>query len=180
MKSPWNRRLAELTLAALLSAGLIQGAMARPQGGDPDCRHEMNGPRGPQDDGHTGHHEGMGPGMHLYRGLQLTRAQEDKLFEMQHAQMPKARERMMAARSAADELHKLGASGNFDAAKAKSLAQNHAQAMTDLMVMRAEFESKARALLTPEQRKALDEKLAQREKDRDTRHPMGMEGRPPR
>ncbi len=91
------------------------------------------------------------------RGLALTEAQEDKLFSLMHAGMPRVREQLRAASKATEELHGLAASDKFDADKARALANTQASAMAQVVLMHAEFDAKVRALLTPEQRKRFDD-----------------------
>jgi Spy/CpxP family protein refolding chaperone len=167
-------RLVPALLAALLAATLATGAAARPMhdgpgacggegtgmgqrmGGGPGMGHRMD---------HEMDHEmgmGMGFGRGFLRGLDLSDAQQDKVFELRHAQAPAERAKRKAAREAMQGLRTLAMSDAYDAKKAKELAQTHAQAMVELAVMRAEFAQKVRALLTPEQRKLADERLAQR------------------
>ena len=85
--------------------------------------------------GHPGGHHGCGdfamqggPGMggemmppHL-RGLNLTEAQRDKIFEIMHAQAPVMRDKAKALRKAEEDLRALTAAADYSDAKAKSLA----------------------------------------------------------
>jgi Spy/CpxP family protein refolding chaperone len=141
---------------------------------------------GPQGEGPRGcqaglHHEGgamppqphqmmlgfaAGSPMHapyFLHGADLTEAQRDKLFELRHAQEPILREKAKAAAKAQLELRHLVHTGSFDAAKARALADAHGKAMAGMTMLRAQFESQVRALLTPEQRKQFDERLAKLE-----------------
>jgi Spy/CpxP family protein refolding chaperone len=91
------------------------------------------------------------------RGLELTEAQQDKLFSLMHEQAPNERQQSMAALKALEELRRLAVSDRFDADKARVLAEAHAQAMAKVTLMHAEIDAKVRALLTPGQRKQLDD-----------------------
>ena len=91
------------------------------------------------------------------RGLALTEAQDDKLFSLMHAGMPRVREQLRVAFKAMEELRGLAASDKFDADKARVLAEIQAKAMAQVALMHAELDAKVRALLTPEQRKQLDD-----------------------
>jgi len=91
------------------------------------------------------------------RGLALTEAQEDKLFSLMHAGMPRLREQLRAALKAMEELRGLAASDKFDAEKARVIAETQAKAMAQVALMHSELDAKVRALLTPEQRKQLDD-----------------------
>lgn len=99
-------------------------------------------------------------------GVVLTPAQEDRVFDLHHALMPKERELSKAARAAGESLRELVVAERFDAARARLLAQSHAAAMADLMVLRAEFDAKVRALLTSDQRKQQDEARARQRKEK--------------
>lgn len=129
-------------LPALLVAalGLPVAGAAYAMGGPEHCRAAM--------DGFGGDH--LPPPL---RGLNLTEAQRDQVFTLLHNQAPQLREKAKAVRTSREELHALSASGSFDEAKARSLAEGAARAEAELAVMRARTESQIFALLTSEQRK---------------------------
>src|SRR5690606_33554725 len=139
-----------------------------------------DGPRGDRQDACRGHfHKGAHghfhrTGMHrghMLRGLDLTEAQRDKLFELRHAQAPKVRELGKTLRSSQRELRQLSMSDSFDEAKAKQLADQASQAGAGLALLRAQLQHETLEVLTPEQR----EKLAKRAEMR--RHgPKGPRG----
>ena len=122
-------------------------------------------PLGPAGDGLVGgpgamggHHGGprMGGGMmRALRGLDLSEAQRDAVFEIMHGQAPAMRERMKALRKARLELRALAQSADFDAARARARADAVGRAMADLALARAESGSRIYKLLTPEQRARL-------------------------
>jgi Spy/CpxP family protein refolding chaperone len=89
------------------------------------------------------------------RGLQLSDEQNDKIFNLMHAQVPALRAKAKEARKAHEELHRLSLSVDFDEAKAKSLADLGARAMADMALMRARADQQTYRLLSPEQRRAL-------------------------
>jgi Spy/CpxP family protein refolding chaperone len=91
------------------------------------------------------------------RDLKLTEAQQDKLFALMHEQIPKVREQMKAASKSVEELHRQSSMGQFDADKARTLAEAHGRAVAQMTLIHAELDAKVHALLTPEQRKQLDE-----------------------
>jgi Spy/CpxP family protein refolding chaperone len=99
------------------------------------------------------------------RGIELTEAQQDKLFALMHEQAPMEREQIKIAFKAMEELRRL-ASDRFDAGKARVLADTHALAIAQLTLMHAEMDAKVRALLTPQQRKQLDDARAKAESRR--------------
>jgi Spy/CpxP family protein refolding chaperone len=96
-------------------------------------------------------------------GVDLTEAQRDKLFELRHTQEPILREKTKAAAKAQLELRYQAHMESFDGARARSLADAHGKALADIAMMHAQFASQALAMLTPEQRKQLDERLARME-----------------
>jgi Spy/CpxP family protein refolding chaperone len=88
-------------------------------------------------------------------GLQLNEEQNDKVFNLMHAQVPTLRAKAKEARRAHEELQRLSLSVDFDEAKAKSLADAGARAMADMALMRARADQQIYRLLSPEQRRAL-------------------------
>lgn len=106
-----------------------------------------------------GRHDGA---MRMLRGLDLTEAQRDKIFEIRHAQAPARRAQMKAVHAARKDLRELAMAPNYDAAKAQASADAFAKAMSQLALMRVDAARKVLAVLTPEQRKQLDERRAQR------------------
>lgn len=114
------------------------------------------------------------------RGLNLTEAQRDKIFEIMHAQAPAMRDKAKALRKAEDELRALTAAADYSDAKAKSLADAGAKAMSEMTLARAKAERQVFEVLTPEQRKQLAEMKASGEPGRgrgDGPRGMGGEGR---
>lgn len=116
-----------------------------------------------------GHHRGMRGGdgmrdrggMRMLRGLDLTDAQRDQIFQIHYAQMPEKRAQKKAARAARKELRDLALAPQYDAAKAKAAADAYAKASAQLALMRVDSMHKVLAVLTPEQRKQFDERRAQ-------------------
>lgn len=104
--------------------------------------------------------------------LRLSEAQQDKVFEIQHAGAPVMRDQMKIARQAAEELHKLSATDAFDEAAVRAVSARLGQAMTELHVLRIRQQRQIEAVLTPEQRKQLaDEKKKQFEMRDLPHHP---------
>ncbi len=96
-----------------------------------------------------------GPGLPppILHGLDLTEAQQDKVFDILHAQAPYVREQDKALRKARAALHALASSAQYDDTKAASAAQAAAQAVSNLELSRVRTEQKLLAVLTAEQRK---------------------------
>lgn len=97
----------------------------------------------------------MGGEPPFLRGLELSEAQQDKVFAILHAQEPYLREQGKAAGKAHAGLRELAHAAQYDDAKAAALAQAGAQAMANIMLQHVRTEQKLLALLTPEQRKQL-------------------------
>ena len=115
------------------------------------------------------HAQGMpGHGMHgggpmmMLRGLDLTQAQRDQVFQIFHEQEPAVHEQMKQVRQARADLMKLAAADNFDQARAQQAADAQAKALSALAVMHAQSMNRVRAILTPDQRERLDQRAQKR------------------
>lgn len=117
---------------------------------DRDHDHDHDQDRGPE----HGPGPGFGPGRH---GPALTEAQQDKLFALRHAAEPAARERDKAMRHAHAALREMVDSGHFDESTAAALAQSIGQAAAADALQHAREQARFLALLTPEQRTALQQ-----------------------
>lgn len=103
---------------------------------------------------------GMGPGPvrpPFFRGIELTEAQEDKVFAILHAEAPYLREQSKAEMKAREALHALADADRYDDGKAASLAQAAATASANVALQHVRTRQKLLAVLTPEQRKQLAE-----------------------
>ena len=108
---------------------------------------------------------GMGPhhgGAPFLRGLKLSEEQRDKIFAIHYAQMPEAREQRKAIEHARRDLHQMVASGQYDEARARSLTESLGRAVAREAQLRAQADAKIMQVLTPEQRKQVGEREAQR------------------
>lgn len=90
-------------------------------------------------------------------GIELTEAQRDSIFSILHADAPVVREKMKAVHKAHEALHALTISGKYDEAQARELAETIADNTAVLSLLRSRSESRIYALLTPEQRKRVNE-----------------------
>lgn len=111
------------------------------------------------------HAQGMpGHGMHgggpmmMLRGLDLTQAQRDQVFQIFHDQEPAVHEQMKLVHQARADLMKVAAADNFDQARAQQAADAQAKALSTLAVMHAQTMNRVRAILTPDQRARLDQR----------------------
>ncbi|HEX7984719.1 MAG TPA: Spy/CpxP family protein refolding chaperone [Duganella sp.] len=168
-KTGVHKRLLAMAMALPLLA--MGGAGANEMGGEhPPMMHngpDRDGPPdGPRMDG--GMPPFIGPGMigrpSFMRGVELSEAQEDKIFTILHEEKPYLREQGKAAAKANEALRELAGADKYDDAKAAALAQAAATAMANIALQRARTEQKLLAVLTPEQRK-------KQEAGRDGREP---------
>lgn len=109
---------------------------------------------------HRGGHRKDGM-QRMLRGLDLTEAQRDQIFEIRHAQAPAMRAQMKAVHAARKDLRELALAPAYDAAKAQASADALAKATSQMALMRIDTMRKVLAVLTPEQRKTLEERRAQ-------------------
>ena len=139
-------------LAAVLALPLL--AMAGDMGADqPPTLPGEHGPRGPEHGG-PDRGPGFGPGRPpFFRGLELSEAQEDKIFDILHAEAPYLREQFKAAAKAREALRALAVADQYDDAKAAALAKDAATAEANIALQHVRTQQKLLAVLTPEQRK---------------------------
>ncbi len=105
---------------------------------------------------------GMGGRPPFVHGIELSEAQEDKVFAILHAQEPYLRDQGKAAAKAHEALRALGSAEQYDDAKAAALAKDGATAMANIALQHARTEQKLLAVLTAEQRKKQAEGEARR------------------
>ncbi|NWK47429.1 Spy/CpxP family protein refolding chaperone [Ralstonia pickettii] len=121
--------------------------------------------RGPGPAFGPGGPHGMGPhhgGAPFLRGLALSEEQRDKIFAIEYAQMPEAREQRKAIEHARRDLHQMVTSGQYDEARARSLTESLGRAVAREAQLRAQAGAKVMQVLTPEQRKQIADREAQR------------------
>ena len=141
-----------LSACSMPLVALAQQASA-PDGPPP---HAMDGP--PPGPGFgPGPGPGAGPGPQglppFLRGIDLSEAQQDKVFAATYAQAPLLREQQKIAFKAHAQLRAMAASSAYDDAQAGALASTAAQAMATISLQQARLEQQLLAVLTPEQRK---------------------------
>jgi Spy/CpxP family protein refolding chaperone len=95
---------------------------------------------------------GFGPGRPPFHGVDLTEAQEDKIFAILHAEAPYLREQARAAAKAREALHALARADKYDDAQAAALAKSAATASANVELQHVRTQQKLLAVLTPEQR----------------------------
>ena len=132
------------------------------------------------------HHGGGHHGGHMMggmRGLDLSEAQRDKIFELRHALAPKMRAEMKVVQAARTQLRDMVTSDSYDEAKVKELTEASAGAKARMAQMRLRNQHEVYQVLTPEQREKMKErKQEMREKKGKRMHDKGdrMERRGPR
>jgi protein CpxP len=141
MVSPKRTHIAAFLVASSIALGLAPAAHAQDM---------------------PGHGMHRGAPMMILRGLDLTQAQRDQVFQIFHDQEPAVHEQMKQVRQARADLTKLAAADNFDEARARQAADAQAKALSTLAVMHAQTMNHVRAILTPEQRAQLDQRAQRR------------------
>lgn len=155
--------------AVAFAACLLALPAVHAQEGPPDGPPAIEG-RGPQRVDERG--PGFGPppgGLPFLRGLDLSEAQQDRVFAILHAEVPRRRELDKAERRAHDALHDLEDSAQLDEAKAAAAAQALGQVVADLEMLRLRTGAQLMAVLTPQQRAQRDERRAGRGETRGKR-----------
>lgn len=115
-------------------------------------------PHMPGGPGFMGPHHG---GLFLH-GLKLTEAQRDKVFAIEYAQMPELREQRKAIEHARRDLREMVVSGQYDEARSRALTDALGRAVARETQLRAQADAKILQVLTPEQRKQISDREAQR------------------
>jgi protein CpxP len=147
------------------AAGPVAGPLAGqgPRGGPGE-----RGPgHGPGEHRGTGHAFGHGPSGHgPFGGLQLSEAQQDKLFAIEHAAEPQRRQQEKAVRRAHESLRALRDASPFDEAKAGAASREFGQAIAAEELLEARVHAQTMAVLSQEQREQLRQRRAQPLQDR--------------
>jgi len=122
-----------------------------------------------------GHGPGSGaPGLPPFlHGIELSEAQQDKVFAATYAQAPLLREQEKIAFKAHAQLRELAGSSAYDDAQASALANTAAQAMAKISLLHARLEQQLLAVLTPEQRKQAQQRGDSRPGPRRPQLPTG-------
>lgn len=157
-KNFWQRTLIAGCLALLLPLSLQAASQLGEQSGSQGCGMAPPPAQG-MGHGEAGRalHEPMLPQPSFLHGVELTEAQRDKLFAISYEQMPEVRKKSRTIREAQDKLQTLAQSGQYDEASARALAETAAKEMKELALLRARADQMAYTLLTPAQRKQVEE-----------------------
>jgi protein CpxP len=92
------------------------------------------------------------PGPPYLRALVLTEAQQDRIFEVLHAQAPQLRQQSRELAKARAELNTLARVERFDEARAAAAAEAAGRALAAIALIHARGEAAIWQVLTPEQR----------------------------
>lgn len=162
--NPFRIVTACISAAILVAAtgAAAQASFAEPMPMPPAPAGEHGGDRGPDagpgpgerrgPGGHGPRHGMKGPGLPFLRGIELTEAQEDRLFAILHAQAPQLREQDKIEDKAHEALRTMLDAGDFNEAKASSHTRALGQAIAARELLRVRTAGQVMALLTPEQR----------------------------
>jgi len=93
-----------------------------------------------------------GPGMPFLRGIDLSEAQQDRVFAILHAEAPQLREQDKIEDKAREALRAMARSGNFNEAQASTHTRALGQAIAARELLRVRSAGQVMALLTAEQR----------------------------
>jgi len=151
-------KLMRTSIAAALLAAFCAAAGAAGQGPRNDPGMHDPDMRGPEGRGH-----GFG---HFGRELQLSEAQQDRLFAIEHAAAPQRRQQEKAVRQAHEALRALRDAAQFDEAKANAASRELGQAVAAEALLDARLHAQVMAVLTPEQREQLRQRRPQPPQDR--------------
>jgi len=143
--------LKRIALTTLLALALPAAGHAMPPPPDSD-RMAGSGPHGMPPFAMMAH----GPDLPLppfLRGLSLSEAQEDKIFDIFNDQAKLVRERMKTMEKTEAALMELTFAPDYDEAKVRGLIELQVQAMAELRLLRVRTDHLIWSMLTPEQRK---------------------------
>jgi len=164
-----------LTAVIFIAAtfGAAPAAFANPQSAPPSGE-RLDGPggdmeRGPDAGPGPGERRGPGgppsrhgPGLPFLRGIELSEAQQDRLFAILHAEAPQLREQDKREHKAHEALRAMFEAGEFDEARAAVHTKALGQAIAARELLRVRTAGQAMALLSPEQRAQLKREREQR------------------
>lgn len=94
------------------------------------------------------------------RGIDLSEAQQDSIFGILHEQAPAIRERVKILERTEAALRAMVFSAEYDQARARELAESGARAGAQLRLLRLQTDARLFALLTPQQRQLVTERMA--------------------
>jgi Spy/CpxP family protein refolding chaperone len=157
-----NMKTMRLSMAAALLAACCATTFAAGQAETPPADAGQDGDHGP----HGGPGEHAFRHMASFRHLQLSEAQQDKLFAIHHTAEPQRRQQDKAIRHAHEALRALGDAPQYDEAKANAASRELGQAIAAEALLDARLHAQVLAVLSPEQREQLRQRRPQPPQDR--------------
>ncbi|MBS1198276.1 MAG: periplasmic heavy metal sensor [Proteobacteria bacterium] len=137
-------KLGTIALAAGLALPLVVGAQPSGSMHSPPEGAPFHAPGGPQY-------------RHFLRGLALSEAQRDAIFNIMHEAAPALHQQGKALWKSREELNTLTFSGSVDEPRVKELVDTIARATAEMELLRLRIDQKIFALLTPDQRQQIKE-----------------------
>lgn len=135
-------------LSALLVALTLAAPLALHAEEAPPCFQAL--PPGPH--GTLPEMAGMAPPPQFLRGIELSEAQQDRIFALQHAAAPELRQRLQSLHAAAKALQNLRCAEGSDADALRQAGTRLGTALGELAATQAQSERQILAVLTSEQR----------------------------
>lgn len=161
------KKISRIATALMLAGGLSLAAIPAVQAGPgPEsgmgkhCPMERMGHHG-QNHGHKGGHDHFRDGG-FFKGLDLTEAQRDKMFEIKHALAPAKRTYFKESRKLRQQQRELVQSANYDSGKMKKLVEQETKLLAEHRLRMADAHNRMYQVLTEEQRKQLTERQEKR------------------
>lgn len=159
--------ISRFMIASSIALGISLPVIASTAGShDGDCKNRLER-----------HHETgefwMGHFPPYLKNLNLTDEQRGKIKSLMHDQESAMHNKMQELRKAHMELRSLSMSADYDEAKVKMLSESSAKVMAEMAQMRAHTENQIYQLLSPEQRKQLEEqkmRYKSRSQEKDGAH----------
>src|SRR5690606_33661746 len=155
-----SRVLSTMLIAGSLALAIPFATQARPGGFDGGWGHHAMAVK----------HGEFGKRGHFMRGLDLTEAQRDKIFEARHAVAPTLRDKGKKVREGRVAMREAAKAESFDEAKVRAASERVAKAQADVMVERLRVKQQVLAVLTPEQRTKLEQAQERRGKRHHGKH----------
>ncbi|WP_322995267.1 Spy/CpxP family protein refolding chaperone [Castellaniella sp.] len=162
-----TRALSVLALAAAFAAAPLAASAAPSSTSDGQRYHQSADHHSGQK--HMHQHGDRGQrGDRWLRGLDLSQAQKDQIFQIRHDQEKAVYDQKQALNAAATTLRELSRTQPFDQAKAKQAAEALGQAKGQLALLQAQTMAEVHAVLTPEQQKKLTERQAKKSGEKNS------------
>ena len=157
------KKISRIATALMLAGGLslaavpaVQAESGHERGMGKHCPMERMGHHG-----HKGGHDHFRDGG-FFKGLDLTEAQRDKMFEIKHALAPAKRTYFKESRKLRQQQKELVQSASYDSGKMKKLVEQETKLLAEHRLRMADAHNRMYQVLTEEQRKQLTERQEKR------------------